>query len=62
LILWGIEDRLMPIELGRHLSREMPQAGLELMQSFHAPHEEVPLETARVLGDFFSGRRAGFSD
>lgn len=62
LILWGLEDRLMPIEMGRQLSREMPQAGLELLPSFHAPHEELPLATARVLADFFSGRRAGFGD
>jgi pimeloyl-ACP methyl ester carboxylesterase len=61
LILWGLEDRLLPIELGRSLSREMPRAGLELMQSCHAPHEEFPAETARVLSDFFSGRRAGFT-
>ncbi len=62
LILWGLEDRLLPIELGRGLSREMPQAGLEIMKSCHAPHEADPEETARVLGDFFSGRRAGFSN
>lgn len=62
LILWGLKDRLMPIEMGRQLSREMPQAGLEIMPSCHAPHEELPLETARVLSDFFSGRRAGFAD
>jgi len=61
LLLWGLEDKLLPIELGRSLSREMPQAGLEIMRSHHAPHEELPVETAKVLSDFYSGRRAGFS-
>ena len=62
LILWGLEDKLLPIELGRSLSREMPQAGLQIMKSCHAPHEQQPEETARILMDFFAGRRAGFGD
>ncbi len=59
LLLWGRNDRLLPIEHGRYLSREMPSAGLEILESAHAPHEEVPKDTARVLLDFFEGRRAG---
>jgi pimeloyl-ACP methyl ester carboxylesterase len=59
LLIWGRNDRLFPIEYGRYLSREMPHAGLEILNSSHAPHEEVPEDTARVLLDFFGGKRAG---
>lgn len=59
LLIWGRNDRLLPIEHGRYLSREMPHAGLEILESAHAPHEEIPDETARVLLDFFGGKRAG---
>ena len=61
LLLWGRNDRLVPVEHGRYLSREMPNAGLEILTSAHAPHEESPEETARVLLDFFSGKRAGLT-
>lgn len=59
LILWGRSDRLIPVENGRYLSREMPHAGLEISSSGHAPHEERPNETARILESFFDGQRAG---
>lgn len=59
LILWGRDDRLFPVEHGRYLSREMPSAGLELLSSAHASHEQRPMETARTLSLFFSGKRAG---
>lgn len=59
LLIWGRNDRLFPIEHGRYLSREMPHAGLEILTCSHAPHEEVPEDTARVLLDFFGGKRAG---
>lgn len=59
LLLWGRRDRLLPVHLGRRLSREMPEAGLEIMECEHAPHEQLPSETARVLCDFFLGKRPG---
>lgn len=61
LILWGRHDQLLPVEHGRYLSREMPHAGLEILTSAHAPHEECPDECARILRAFFSGHRAGSS-
>lgn len=61
LLLWGRNDRLFPVEQGRFLSREMPLAGLEILESSHAPHEEIPHETASTLARFFSGKRAGLS-
>ena len=59
LIVWGHDDRLTPIEEGRFLSREMPSAGLEIVESGHAPHEERPDVVAPILAKFFLGHRAG---
>jgi len=59
LLLWGREDRLLPVETGRYLSREMPSAGLEILESAHAPHEQCPEKTASTLARFFAGNRAG---
>lgn len=59
LLVWGQDDTLLPLRNGRHLSREMPQAGLSLLPSGHAPHEELPEATAATLARFFSGNRAG---
>ncbi len=59
LILWGSEDRLLPVEHGRYLSREMPEAGLSILPCSHAPHEELPADTAATLSKFFLGKRAG---
>lgn len=61
LLLWGRKDRVLPVNLGRRLSREMPEAGLEILECEHAPHEQLPAETARVLCAFFSGKRPGGS-
>ncbi|MCH2109711.1 MAG: alpha/beta hydrolase [Polyangiaceae bacterium] len=58
-ILWGRDDQLFPVENGRRLSREMPNAGLELLDSGHAPHEEIPDVCAPILLKFFAGLRAG---
>lgn len=61
LLVWGHEDQLFPVQQGRLLSREMPQAGLELLQSGHAPHEQIPGVVAPILARFFSGQRAGLT-
>lgn len=61
LILWGRGDRLSPVERGRLLSRELPSAGLEILEAGHAPHEEIPELIAPILERFFLGQRAGTS-
>lgn len=60
LLVWGMQDRVFPVEHGRRLAREMPEAGLELLELGHAPHEEAPEILAPILVRFFEGRRAGF--
>lgn len=49
LILWGEEDRLIPVEAGRWLDKTMPNSTLVIYPKIgHLPHEEAP---AATLGD-----------
>jgi pimeloyl-ACP methyl ester carboxylesterase len=49
LILWGEEDRLIPVEAGQWLSKTMPNNRLVIYPRIgHLPHEEAPEAT---LGD-----------
>lgn len=59
LVIWGREDKIFPVEAARSLSREMPDAGLAILPTGHAPHEEAPGMTAEILIPFFEGRRRG---
>jgi pimeloyl-ACP methyl ester carboxylesterase len=52
LIVWGSADRVVPARLGRRLAREIPDAGLELIEAGHAPQEERPAELAETLARF----------
>ncbi|MDP5103657.1 MAG: alpha/beta hydrolase [Erythrobacter sp.] len=49
LILWGDEDRLIPVEAGQWLAKTMPNADLKIYPGIgHLPHEEA---VAATLGD-----------
>ena len=49
LILWGEEDRLIPVEAGQWLAKTMPNNKLVIYPKIgHLPHEEAP---ATTLGD-----------
>jgi pimeloyl-ACP methyl ester carboxylesterase len=49
LILWGEEDRLIPVEAGQWLAKTMPNNRLVIYPRIgHLPHEEAP---AATLGD-----------
>lgn len=58
LLLWGRTDRLMSLQLGRMLAREIPGTGFEILDAGHAPHRELPEQTAALLRRFYSGERA----
>lgn len=58
LLLWGRADRLVSLQLGRMLAKEIPGTGFEILDSGHAPHRELPEQTAGLLRRFFSGERA----
>jgi pimeloyl-ACP methyl ester carboxylesterase len=52
LVIWGREDSLYPAALGHRLSREIPQAGFQLLKTGHAPQEEEPSAVASAIDRF----------
>ena len=53
LIVWGAEDRIIPVECGRLYQAAMPGSKLEVMQGCgHWPHYEKPRELAEIVGRF----------
>lgn len=54
LVVWGEDDRLVPLRLGERLARQVPGARLEVLAGVgHAVNEERPGELAMLLLDFF---------
>jgi len=59
LILWGAEDRLLPVGLAHRLVRELPEARLHILEgAAHAPNEEIPERTAELIVEHCSGADA----
>jgi pimeloyl-ACP methyl ester carboxylesterase len=58
LVVWGRDDRLLPVQLAHRLARELPNAKLEVMDAGHAPHEEHPAVFVELITQFLEGRRA----
>ena len=60
LVVWGRNDRLLPASHGRRLSRELPNARLEILDAGHSPHEEQPAIFAKIAREFLaSGHSQG---
>jgi len=56
LILWCARDRVVPIELGQRLARNMPHAILRVIRGCgHAPHEEQPKQTLEMIKTHLQG-------
>jgi pimeloyl-ACP methyl ester carboxylesterase len=52
-IIWGANDPAIPLEHGRRFHREIAHSRFRVIEKCgHVPHEEQPLETARVIIDF----------
>ncbi len=59
LLLWGDDDRVVPISIGQRLARELPRAQLTILEATgHLPAEERPRESLRVLESFLDGPTA----
>jgi len=57
LILWGREDRVVPLWVGQRLARDLPDARLHVFDRCgHLPAEELPDESWAVLESFFDER------
>jgi pimeloyl-ACP methyl ester carboxylesterase len=53
LVLWGNDDRLVPVRLGRRLVRTMPRAQLVVLSGVgHVPQFEVPEDARRRVQAF----------
>lgn len=58
LIIWGLNDRIIPLKIGKRLHVELQHSTLELINNCgHVPQEEMPVETMRYITQFF--RRLG---
>jgi len=57
MIIWCDKDRVVPIELGQRLADNMPRAALHVVRGCgHAPQEERPAETLKVISAHLQGR------
>lgn len=57
LVIWGQDDALYPAGLGQRMSREIRNAGFQLMDAGHASQEEVPQAVADAIRRFCTSRR-----
>jgi pimeloyl-ACP methyl ester carboxylesterase len=54
LIVWGLDDRIIPLSTGKMLHGEIGGSTLELVVDCgHVPQEEQPEETMRYITQFF---------
>ena len=60
MIVWGSNDRMIPVEHARTVSRSLPDCQVEIFEGAgHFPHLDDPDRFARVLREFISGGAAG---
>lgn len=53
LIIWGERDRVVPIDIGRELNRNIPGSRMEVIEKCgHVPQEEQPEKTLNIIDDF----------
>ena len=59
LLLWGENDREIPLAEGEHLHAEIPGSRLVVfLNCGHLPHEEYPEAFTNVVNDFVKGQSA----
>jgi pimeloyl-ACP methyl ester carboxylesterase len=53
LIVWGADDEVVPVDVGRNFKRDIPDSQLVILpQCGHIPQEEEPGETTRTVAAF----------
>ncbi|MFY4775446.1 alpha/beta fold hydrolase [Metabacillus sp. RGM 3146] len=53
LLIWGEEDKIVPVEIGRRLSQDLPNAAFfSLKQTGHLVPEERPMHVTEKIVDF----------
>ena len=57
LILWGVQDYLIPLDVARRFEADLPNDTLVIYKNAgHVPMEEIPAETVRDLRQFLQKR------
>ena len=55
LIVWGLEDRIVPVECGELYRKAIAGSNLEIIEHCgHFPHLEKPADFARAIGTFLT--------
>ncbi len=55
LIIWGRQDKVIPLEVGNILHRAIPNSTFEILEECgHIPQEEKPEETIRLISRFLA--------
>jgi pimeloyl-ACP methyl ester carboxylesterase len=58
LVMWGREDKLLPLDRGRHFAAQIPGARIEIIDNCgHAPSMEQPHAYLAALGTFLGAGR-----
>ena len=58
LLMWGRQDRVVPLSTAVRLSKDIPRARLEILEECgHLPPEELPEESLAVLQSFLDDSR-----
>jgi pimeloyl-ACP methyl ester carboxylesterase len=53
LILWGRQDKIVPLKFGKKLNQDIPNSHLVIIDKCgHMPHEEKPEESLRAISTF----------
>jgi pimeloyl-ACP methyl ester carboxylesterase len=53
LILWGLQDKIIPLEIGEQLRSDIPNSKLEIIdKAGHMPQEEVPERVIPLILEF----------
>lgn len=56
LVLWGSDDRIFPVAIGHRLAKELPSGKIRVIEGVgHAPNEEAPETTAKLIVGHLSG-------
>jgi pimeloyl-ACP methyl ester carboxylesterase len=57
LIVWGEEDKVVPLEVGKKFKRDIPSSELVILPKCgHMPPEEEPVETTRIVKKFLRNK------
>jgi len=60
LIIWGRQDKIIPLEVGELLDRDITNSTLKIIEECgHAPQEEKPEDTVPLVWEFLESLRSG---